>query len=967
MNIKEIENRINIILKENGVSAKHSYLDLKSDKSRNILEITISNLNFKRKSHREIIDLIFRTSDACSLTYISCTGFEPSELTILGSKIKNINFTGIQLDSLDFINNLISLNSLTLSSFTLPSNFNLTNKLLKEVHIHEGRVRSLDFLKELKSLQILSLITNDIHDISPITGLSDLIELNISDNSVADISLLTKFKKLRKFWAFSNKITDISVFSYLPELTELGIGKNPISPIDLSIIENLGNLKRLQLSHLPIKKLPQLKKLRKLKYFYASNCLLSEIEGISSIISNLDEVDLNGNLLTELPSWVTSFNHEISYYRFRMERIMSLDDNPILNPPIEVMKQGNLAIRTWINEDKVYLDEVKVLLVGHGEVGKTSLVKRLSGLKANRHEKSTHNINISNHIQRHNKRDILLKFWDFGGQEVMHSTHQFFLSQRSLYLLVLDGRKDEDAEYWLKHIESFGGDSPVVLVLNKMDTNPSFDVDRRFLQNKYPFIAGFCKTNCFENNGVIELKSAIRKALDKVKILSAPWPLNWLKVKNILENREDDFISQNAYETVCEECGIYDSVTREILAEYLNDIGVVVHFKDLRLSDLHILQPRWVSRAAYKIINSTIVSSKQGLLACSDLPEIMKQQDADDFIYKRNSYPYILDLMSKFDLCFSLVEGESYLIPELLGIQQPEIPKVKGPTLQFVYKYDGILPRSIITRFIVRMHNDIKDNLRWRTGVVLEDPVFKCQALVVADVKEKRIDITVQGKRNREYFAVIRKTFDSLHKAFEKLGVSEWIPLPDSTTFEVEYDELIGQELMNEEFYKVGKLQRKYKVKDLLNGIEYEQRRNSDKYVWDVFLCHSSSDKELIKEIAIDLKERGVRYWLDSEQIRPGDSIIDKINDGLLKSRTIAPCFSERQIESGWCKKEYNTILNRTISGTSNQIVVPLILDDLEVRNLPVLFQDIRTERHNEKDSYNQWIDFISGLDDLPF
>jgi hypothetical protein len=45
----------------------------------------------------------------------------------------------------------------------------------------------------------------------------------------------------------------------------------------------------------------------------------------------------------------------------------------------------------------------------------------------------------------------------------MHATHQFFLSKRSLYILVLDGRKEEDAEYWLKHIESFGGDSPVLM------------------------------------------------------------------------------------------------------------------------------------------------------------------------------------------------------------------------------------------------------------------------------------------------------------------------------------------------------------------------------------------------------------------------------------------------------------------------------------------------------------------------
>ena len=62
--------------------------------------------------------------------------------------------------------------------------------------------------------------------------------------------------------------------------------------------------------------------------------------------------------------------------------------------------------------------------------------------------------------------------WDFGGQEIMHATHQFFLTERSLYLVVLSGREgneDADAEYWLKLVESFGGESPVFVVLNKIE------------------------------------------------------------------------------------------------------------------------------------------------------------------------------------------------------------------------------------------------------------------------------------------------------------------------------------------------------------------------------------------------------------------------------------------------------------------------------------------------------------------
>src|SRR6202008_4464686 len=82
------------------------------------------------------------------------------------------------------------------------------------------------------------------------------------------------------------------------------------------------------------------------------------------------------------------------------------------------------------------------------------------------------------------KDQVRLNVWDFGGQEIMHATHQFFLTERSLYLVVLNGRQgheDAEAEYWLQLVRSFGGDSPVLVVLNKIGQHP-FDLNRAALQ-----------------------------------------------------------------------------------------------------------------------------------------------------------------------------------------------------------------------------------------------------------------------------------------------------------------------------------------------------------------------------------------------------------------------------------------------------------------------------------------------------
>ena len=136
--------------------------------------------------------------------------------------------------------------------------------------------------------------------------------------------------------------------------------------------------------------------------------------------------------------------------------------------------------------------------MGRGGVGKTSLVNRLVHDTFVRNSAKTEGIQITQWPVTVGGETVRLYVWDFGGQEIMHATHQFFLTERSLYLIVLSGREgseDEDAEYWLKMAASFGGESPVIVALNKMNEH-RFDVNRRALQQKYPNIRGFVATDC---------------------------------------------------------------------------------------------------------------------------------------------------------------------------------------------------------------------------------------------------------------------------------------------------------------------------------------------------------------------------------------------------------------------------------------------------------------------------------------
>ena len=99
----------------------------------------------------------------------------------------------------------------------------------------------------------------------------------------------------------------------------------------------------------------------------------------------------------------------------------------------------------------------------------------------------------------------------------------------------------EDAEYWLRLIRAFGtddaGQGPAVIVaLNKWDVpgcRPK--VDRRALQERYPFIRGFVEMDCQTNKGVAKLKAALSKEVDRLKWVREPFPETWDAVRLYLQ------------------------------------------------------------------------------------------------------------------------------------------------------------------------------------------------------------------------------------------------------------------------------------------------------------------------------------------------------------------------------------------------------------------------------------------------
>ena len=159
------------------------------------------------------------------------------------------------------------------------------------------------------------------------------------------------------------------------------------------------------------------------------------------------------------------------------------------------------------------LYEAKFLIIGEGGAGKTSLAKKIENenYQLNLDEESTKGIDVIQwKFPLTNGKDFRVNIWDFGGQEIYHQTHQFFLTKRSLYALVADSRKENTNFYWwLKVAELLSDNSPVLIIKNEKQDRQC-QVNERQLRGEFSNLKEVLPTNLATNRGLAEIKQAIQ-------------------------------------------------------------------------------------------------------------------------------------------------------------------------------------------------------------------------------------------------------------------------------------------------------------------------------------------------------------------------------------------------------------------------------------------------------------------------
>ena len=745
------------------------------------------------------------------------------------SELRRLQVNGNKLKRLpEELGNLQKLRSISLKYnqlVELPWSLGRLSQL-KSLHVsHNALTRIPTDIDNMRSLEQLSASNNRLRTLpGSIGNLSELRQLSLSQNKLVELpETLGRLRSLVQLALQNNRLRSVpDSIGSLPALRQLHISANNLSCLPDSL-GNLDQLLELQAYQNDICEIPiALCKLSNLRLLYLSSNRLEKLPDEIQGLTNLERLSLGHNRLVSVPTTIGRLSrlaqlaldhNQLTEIPQAMRNLpalkqLLLHSNPLLNIPLpvlgpdwdEITSYGKSPSNPYDILDYYFssrigshgLDEVKVLIVGRGDAGKSSIRDRLFLDTFDLHRKETPGIQINQWALDCPNGQVRVHVWDFAGQEITHATHQLFLTERSVYLLVLDARadtQDMDAEYWLRLIATFGEDSPVIVCLNKFDAKP-FEIDEFALQERFPSIRAFIKTDCQSGRGRDKLLAEIGFAIDGMPSVRERFPAAWVKAKERFGDMEEDYLPFREFQSECADLGEPDPAKQAALARILHALGIILHYgDDPRLRDTTILNPLWVTSNIYTLLRLKEGTGGDGLLtiedACTALPDEPTEM-----------VTYLLGLMQRFELCFPIGQhGDTWLLPELLSRFQPKLDaEWNAPnSLRLRYDYD-VLPQGLIPRFITRTYPLSEDELRWRYGVVLRGGQGK--ALVRASSGRSPVDAVILGPENdrRRLAKLIRSHFHAIHGDLRGLRPRESIQVSGESRAYADVDALMKDE-----------------------------------------------------------------------------------------------------------------------------------------------------------------------------
>lgn len=504
------------------------------------------------------------------------------------------------------------------------------------------------------------------------------------------------------------------------------------------------------------------------------------------IFPNLSMLDISNNCLKEIPSTIHELNNmsvlnisgnpdvtELPPHMGLLSRLWNLNTRGCsLQEPLKSMidskKYKTMDIIGYLKsvfEDARKYARMKLMVVGIQRIGKTSLLEMLrneSGGPKNQRKQVDHwakrmghkNINTKttrgNNISTvgvdigdwicdkrrssgHSHGAVVFRTWDFGGQKEYYATHQYFLSKRSLYLVlwrIIDGKKGlAEVLQWLGNIQARAPNSPCIIVGTHYDeVGEKFpakkaeelqqvirdrfiaiaDAEKMGLPRVLDSIEVSCKTGHnikLLSHLIYDTAFSLRLPGSKEYLLQQRVPASYLTLEDVVgtiahqlkQTSADPVLNADNYrEMVAQEMqnrghkGFRDNSELNQATMFLHDNGVLLHYDDATLRDLYFLDPQWLCDMLAHVVTVREINpfARTGVMKIEDLQHLFKSS----CLGTNDNRSYIVSLLNKFEVALTW-DARTLLIPSLLPTEDESLSG-KAVTVRIVARSRGWAMRS---------------------------------------------------------------------------------------------------------------------------------------------------------------------------------------------------------------------------------------------------------------------------------